>query len=192
MVYTEGMKRELEEVVRSIDGVDNILWRWDNWIGCNCLRFMVRMRAFRICFSYCVIPVAYFYLDGYWLIDVERGEYLPSTVKQIVNTLCNLLETYDTIETKKAIETFAEQNHYALPITDFEQENERRTLRLAGAYIRVNKIDCDKDGIMLQVFVALCNKTYVYDYDAKKRKKTEERIRRKAQKKREILRQEYF
>lgn len=185
MDYTEEMKRELEEVVRSIDGVDNILWRWDDWKGCNCLRFMVRLRTFRICFSYCEIPVAYFYLDGYWLIDVERGKYLPATVKQIVNTLCNLLETYDTMETKKAIESFAEQNHYALPVTYFEQENERRTLRLAGAYIyiRVNKINCDKDGIMLQVFVALCNKTYIYDYDELKRKRTEERKRRKAQKK---------
>lgn len=187
MVYTEGMKRELEETVRSIDGVDNILWRWDDWKGCNCLRFMVRLRAFRICFSYCEIPVAYFYLDGYWLIDVELGKYLPAAVKQIVNTLCILLEKYDTMETKKAIETFAEQNHYALPITDYKPEDERRTLRLAGAYIRANKIDCDKDGIMLQVFVALCDKTYVYDYDESKRKKTEERKRRKAQKKRKIL-----
>ena len=145
------------------------------------------MRAFRICFSYCEIPVIYFYLDGYWLIDVERGKYLPSTVKQIVNTLCNLLEIYDTIETKKAIEFFAEQNNYALPISDYEPEDDRRTLRLAGAYIRENKIDCDKDGLMLQVFVALCNKTYIYDYDATKREKKEECKRRKAQKKREIL-----
>ena len=171
MIYTEEMKRELEEVVRSIDGVANILWRWDDWMGCNCLRFEVKGRTFRICFSYNVIPVAYFYLDGYWLIDVERGKYSPSIVKQIVNTLCNLLELYDTKDTKKAIEAFVEQNNYPCPNLDDEIEDDRRSLRLAGAYIRANKNECDRKGLLLQIIVAMCFKTYVYDYDESERKK---------------------
>lgn len=158
MVYTAEMKRELEEVIRSIDGVANIFWRWDDWKGCNCLRFQIRMRAFRICFSYNVIPVAYFYLDGYWLIDVERGKYLPSTVKQIVNTLCNILEIYDTEGTKKAITAFAEMEGYDFSGIYDELSQERMIRRLAGAYIREQKLECDRQGIMLSVVIALCNK----------------------------------
>lgn len=95
MYYTDEMKKELEGIVSSIDGVSNILWRWDPWVGCNCMRFMVGKRAFRLFFSQEGFPIAYNCLSGYWGIDAERGLYSPSTVKHIITTICNILELYD-------------------------------------------------------------------------------------------------
>ena len=183
MLYTDEMKKELEEIVRSIDGVSNILWRWDPWVGCNCMRFMVEKRAFRLYFSQEGLPIAYNFLSGYWGIDAERGQYSPVTVQHIITTICNLLDIYDKKEIKEDVKTFAIRNRYEYTAYVDEIEADRRMLRIAGAYIREHKLKCDKEGILLQVFFALCAKTFIYDYDEDECIKKEQSKQRRMHKK---------
>ena len=175
MLYTDEMKKELEETIRSIDDVPNIMWRWDPWVGSDYMRFVVGEKAFRLFFSQEGFPISYDCLNGFWDIDAERGRYLPSTVKYIITTLCNLLDIYDTKEIKDDIRTLASQNKYEFPDLDDEPGADRRALRIAGAYIREHRIECDREGILLQVFVVLCAKTFIYDYDEAERIKKEKR-----------------
>lgn len=60
-----------------------------------------------------------------------------------------------------------------------ELEEERMVRRLAGAFIRENKMKAERDGILLQVMVALCNTALMSYYNElerinKKRKKFED------------------
>lgn len=65
-------------------------------------------------------------------------------------------------------------------------ESDRRTLRIAGAYIREHKLECDREGILLQIFFALCAKTFIYDYDEAERIKKEKGKKRKEHKRKEM------
>lgn len=177
MIYTVEMKKELEEIARSIDGVTDIFWKDDPWEGCECLSFKVGTRAFKTTFIKSGIPVAYYYLNGYWRIDVIKGNYSPLDVKNIVYKLCKLLDTYDTKEIREKIVFFSKTKKYmnCEPIDELEEE--RMVRRLAGAFIREHKMKTEKNGILLQVIVALCNTalmSYYKELDCitKKRKKS--------------------
>lgn len=179
MDYTEEMKRELEEVVRSVNGVSDIFWRDDSWEGCECLSFKVGTRAFKTTITKRGIPVAYYYLNGYWRIDVIKGNYSPFDVKNIVYKLCKLLDTYDTKDIRDKIVFFSKTKEYMNCEPVDELEEERMVRRLAGAFIRENKMKAERDGILLQVIVALCNTALMSYYNElerinKKRKKVED------------------
>ena len=182
MVYTEEMKRELEEVVRSIDGVTDIFWRDDPWEGCECLEFKFAKRAFKITFTQRGIPVAYYYLHGYWRIDVIKGKYSPHDVKNIVYKLCILLDTYDTKEIRDKIIFFSKTKEYMNCEPVDELEEERLVCRLAGAFIREHKMKAERNGILLQVIVALCNTTLMSYYKELEQKRMK-RGKRNANKK---------
>lgn len=185
-IYTEETKKELEESIRSIDGVTNILWRWDPWEGCTCLRFKVGKRSFRITFSRYGIPIAYYYLNGYWRINATKGNYSPLEIKQVVNTLCIRLDQYETKDTREQIIAFVNQSDYDYSEIFEELEEERMIYRLAGAYIREYKIEVDKDGIMLEVIVALFYKTMVHNHEEAERIKHEKGKKRREHKNKEI------
>jgi hypothetical protein len=175
MVYTEEMKRELEEVVRSIDGVTDIFWIDDPWEGCECLRFKIGTKAFKISFTQRGIPVAYYYLNGYWRIDTIKGNYSPHDVKNIVYKLCILLDTYDTKEIRNQIVLFSKTKEYMNCEPIDEQEEERIVCRLAGAFIREHKMKTGRDGILLQVMVALCNTALMSYYKELEQKRMKRR-----------------
>jgi hypothetical protein len=179
MVYTEEMKRELEEVVRSIDGVTDIFWRDDPWEGCECLGFKVETRAFKITITQRGIPVAYYYLNGYWRIDVVKGDYSPLDVQKIVYKLCLLLDCYDTEDIRNHIVLFSKMKEYMNCEPVDELEEERMMLRLAGAFIREHKMKAERDGILLQVMVALCN-TALMSYYKELEQKRMKRVKRNA------------
>ena len=183
IIYTEIMKKELEESVRSIDGATNILWTEDPWEGCACLLFKVGTRAFKITFTNRGIPVAYYYLNGYWRIDVIKGDYSPLDVKNIVYELCMLLDTYDTEETKAQIIDYSKSKEYMNTECVDELEEERMIRRLAGAFMREHKMEADREGILLQVVVALCNDSFVSYYTDLERIKNEKRKRHRERKK---------
>ncbi len=190
MVYTEGMKRELEEVVRSIDGVTDIFWRDDPWEGCECLEFKFATRAFKITFTQRGIPVAYYYLHGYWRIDVIKGKYSPHDVKNIVYKLCILLDTYDTKEIRDKIIFFSKTKEYmnCEPVDELEEEG--LVCRLAGAFIREHKMKAERNGILLQVIVALCNTTLMSYYKELERKKFKTNKKRKTKREQQEIKKE--
>ncbi len=179
IIYTNETKIELEKSVRSIEGVTNILWRDDTWEGCACLLFKVGASTFKISFTNRGIPVAYYYLNGYWRIDVIKGDYSPLDVKNIVYELCMLLDTYDTEETRAQIIDFSKSKEYMNNECVDELEEERVIRRLAGAFMRDHKMEADREGILLQVVVALCNDSLVSYYTELERIKNAKRKRRR-------------
>ena len=86
-----------------------------------------------------------------------KGNYSPLNIKDIVYKLCRLLDTYDTKEIRNQIIDFSKSKEYMNVEPVDELEEERMIRRLAGAFMREHMMDTDRDGILLQVVVALCN-----------------------------------
>ena len=112
-----------------------------------------------------------------------KGDYSPLDVKNIVYKLCMLLDTYDTEDTRAQIIDFSKSKEYMNTKCVDELEEERIIRRLAGAFMREHKMEADREGILLQVVVALFNDSLVSYYTELERIENKKRKRRRERKK---------